>query len=407
MRDSQKLELRKIELRSAIAAFPEDGDVADLEKLNIEYRQADVRHASAIIAEAADDVEAHAHGDLDASQRELDGIGSNVQFRRYVEAAVEMRSADGAEAEWNSAHDLSGRQFPMAMLAPVRMRATTNVDGAVDQRRWIDRLFAEAAVSRLGVTMESVPAGQAAYMTTTAGATGTQQSREQAATAAAWTVGVKTLEPKRNSVHATYTVEDAARLPGLSEALRRDLGMAAADAIDQAVFVGDNGASANADDIAGLSTYAGLTEVTITQANKILGPGTLAAFTGMVDGLHAQDLEDLNVVASVGAWRLWAQTIVNSAADNQTLAQFLRASGLSWGSRAGIDTATANGDFGAFVGRARGIEGAGVVAMWDAGRLIVDEITAADAGGIKLTMHYLWNFDLPRASNFARVKFVA
>ncbi len=126
-----------------------------------------------------------------------------------------------------------------------------------------------------------------------------------------------------------------------------------------------------------------------------------------MDGLAAQDLADLNVVMSVGMWRLAANTIINSTAENQTLAQFLAASGLSYGSREGIDTATAAGDFGAFVGRARGIEGAGVAAMWDAGSMIYDEITGADQGEIKLTLNTLWSFDLPRASNFARIKFVA
>ena len=177
------------------------------------------------------------------------------------------------------------------------------------------------------------------------------------------------------------------------------------DAIDQIIFIGDAGATSADDDIAGLNTYTGLTEVEISQANKVKGPETLTAFTGLVDGLHAMDLGDLNVIASVGAYRLWANTVINSAADNMTLAQFMMASGLSWGSRANIDTATDSGDFGAFVGRVRGIEGAGVAAVWDAGQMIVDEITRAKEGEVVLTMNYLHNIGYPRLDNFARVKF--
>ena len=260
---------------------------------------------------------------------------------------------------------------------------------------------------RLGITHDSVPAGQAVYMTTTAGVTAGQRSRQQAATDSAWTVGVKSLEPKRNAVSLKYTVEDSARLPGLSDAVRRDMSMGLADAIDQAIFIGDAGATSTDDDIAGLSGYVGLTEVEVTQANKIKGPETLTAFSGMVDGLAAQSLADLNVVASVGAYRLWLQTVINSAADNMTLAQFLMASGLSYGSRANIDTATAAGDYGAFVGLSRGLEGAGVAAVWDAGQMIVDQVTRAKEGEVVLVMNYLWNFDLPRHQNFARLKFVA
>ena len=39
--------------------------------------------------------------------------------------------------------------------------------------------------------------------------------------------------------------------------------------------------------------------------------------------------------------------------------------------------------------------------------MIVDEVTEADEGNVKLTLNYLWAFDLPRHQNFARIKFVA
>ena len=406
MLESQRIELRLVELRSAIAAFPADGESTDLEKLTTEYRAADVRRAASLITESADADAARAAGDLDAGQREVDAIGSGVGFGDYISAAVEMRSANGAAGEWNAAHGMSPRQFPLSILAPVQMRQTTGTDGQVNQQRWLDRLFATSAAARLGITMESVPAGVATYMTTTAGATGAQRAKSQAAAAGAYAIGVQEMKPKRNAVHLVYNIEDAARLPGLGDALRRDMGMELMQAVDKAIFVGDATATGTDADITGLTTYAALTESEITQANSVLGPGTLEAFTALVDGLAAQDLGDLNVVASVGAYRLWANTIINSAADNMTMAQFLMASGMSYGSRAGIDTATANGDFGAFVGRARGIEGAGVAAMWDAGSLIYDEITGASEGEIKMTLNYLWDFDLPRASNFARVKFV-
>ena len=409
MLESQRIELRLVELRSAIAAHPADGEVAALEALTTEYRAADVRRAACIITESADLDAARVAGDLDAAGRELDTIGSNLKFGNYVSAAVEMRAADGAEAEYNSGVGMSARQFPLAMLAPARvqMRQTTNTDGQATQHGWLDRLFADSAAARLGISMESVPAGQAVYMTTTAGATGSQRGRSEATVAAGWTVGVKTMEPKRNAVHAIYNIEDAARLPGLSDALRRDMGMALTDAIDKAVFVGDANANHNDYDITGLSGYAGLTQVTLTQAKKVMADDTLKAFSDMVDGKHAMDLADLNIVASVGSYRLWLSTIHAAAVDNQTVAQFMMASGLSWGSREGIDTDTANGDYGAFVSLARGLAGAGVAAVWNAGQMIVDEITGADQGEVKLTLNYLWDFDLPRASNFARLQYVS
>ena len=59
----------------------------------------------------------------------------------------------------------------------------------------------------------------------------------------------------------------------------------------------------------------------------------------MIDGIHASALGDLNIVAAVGAYRLWENTIINvtTATNNQTLAAFLRLAGLSWAARGSIE----------------------------------------------------------------------
>ena len=349
----------------------------------------------------------------DAEMRERAELRSKVKLGGYIAAAIEQRSADGAEHEYNAALGISGNRFPLELLAPpehraarVEVRATTDVDTMTTPRRWLDRLFAGTAAERVGVTMESVPVGSASYPVTTAGASAAQRQRStDSAADAAWTVGVTEMKPKRNAVRLLFSIEDAARIPGLETALTRDLRMALTEGVDRAIFLGDAGASGTDADIVGLQT-ATITEQTITQANKVLGPGTLAAFTGLVDGIHAMSLSDLKVVAAVGAWRLWENTIINSTADNMTLAAFLRMAGLSWSARGEIETATSNGDFGAFIGRGMGIDGAGVAAIWEAGELIRDPYSGAAKGEVALTLCYLWDFALPRASSFARIKFV-
>lgn len=344
----------------------------------------------------------------DAEDRERAELRGRVRLGNYVAAAVEQRSADGAELEFNSALGIAGNRFPLELLAPpLETRATTDTDTQTTPRRWLDRLFAGTAAERVGVTMESVPAGVASFPVTTAGASAAQRGRTEAAADAAWTVGVSELKPTRNAVRLTFNIEDAARLPGLESALTRDLRMALVEGVDRAIFLGDDGANENTADITGLQTAANVTEATLKQADKVKGPETLTAFTKLVDGIHAAGLGDLRVVAAIGAWRLWESTIVNAAAENQTLAGFLRAAGLSWSARGEIETATGNGKFGAFIGRGRGIAGAAVAAVWEAGELIRDPYSGAAKGEVALTLSYLWNFGLPRASNFARLKFVS
>ncbi len=75
----------------------------------------------------------------------------------------------------------------------------------------------------LGMTFESVAPGISAYPITTAGPSAAQRGRSETATDAAWTVGVTSLKPTRNTVRVVFSDEDMYRLPGLEAALRRDM----------------------------------------------------------------------------------------------------------------------------------------------------------------------------------------
>ena len=82
------------------------------------------------------------------------------------------------------------------------------------------------------------------------------------------------------------------------------------------------------------------------------------------------------------------------------------ASGMSWTTRGGIETATSNGDFGGYVGLGRGIEGAGIAAVWEQAQLIRDPYTGATKGEVQLTLNYLWQLAFPRSANFKRLKYI-
>ena len=179
------------------------------------------------------------------------------------------------------------------------------------------------------------------------------------------------------------------------------------DAVDKACFVGDSGANEAGADITGISTLTGVSETTLTQANKVQGPATLKAFTDLVDGVYAIAPSDLRVVAAVGANNLWASTVFNSTASNETIAQFMRANGVNFTARGGLETGTANNNFAAFVGMGRGLDGAGIAAVWDAGELIRDPYgDRATKGEVGLTLAYYWGLQFPRIANYKRVKFV-
>ena len=353
------------------------------------------------------------HRDADPELRERLELRAKVRMSNYIVAAVEQRAVVGPEAEYNAAVAITGNRFPLELLAPPEARAaraedraTTNVDVATMPRTWLDRLFAETAAMRLGISMESVPVGSASYPVTTAGASTAQRQRStDAAADAAWTIGVTELKPKRNAVRLLFSIEDAARIPGLESALTRDLRMALTEGIDAAIFLGDTTATGTDADITGLTTATGVGEETLSQTNKILWPATVSAFMDMIDGLHASTPADLRVVSSVGASRLWHSTTANTN-RNESVAQIMMGNGINFMAREGITETTTNNQFAAFIGRNRGIDGAGVAGVWEAGELIRDPYSGAAKGEVALTLCYLWDFGLPRASNFTRLKFV-
>ena len=418
MMQSQTMELRASVIREKLNELSgtetlTDEQRAEVDTLSTEYRDVETKRRAAIVAEdleatAAAKVVASGDEVVDAETRERRELRGKSRITRWMTSALANRGIDGVEAEFAAAAGVQDGGFPLELLAPTEaeIRQTTNAESTVNTGTWLDRLFATAAAKRVGITMRSVPSGVASFPVTTAGASGQQQDRAESTTAAVWTVGVTEMKPKRGSVRAIFTVEDQARLPGLEDALKRDLSMALQDSIDRAIFKGDAHPSTAAYDIVGLQT-AGISEFTITQSNKVKGEQTLAKFLAHVDGRHAESLSDLGIVTSVPTNVLWGSEVINSAASNETLAQFLMASGMSWTARYDIDTSTSNGDFGAYLGRMRGIEGAGVAAVWSGATMIRDPYSDSSKGEISLVLNYLWDLAFPRTANFKRLKFVS
>ena len=401
---SLKLEERRRELSQLLDVETRGDDFQD--KLAVAKKAVEDAQNVLQATGLADDIPTEDRVDETTEGVELRELRERVKVSEYVTASMVGRPVAGAEMEYSMAVGAEGR-FPLELLAPPEVRQTTAADAEASAGTWLDRVFAESAATHIGVSMRSVPPGVASFPVTTAGVTAAQRGKSETATAASWTVGVSELKPKRNAVHAIFNIEDAARLGGLEEALRRDLSAALVDGIDKAIFVGDTGASGTASDITGL-THVGIGEGTLAQADKVKGDEILKLFAAMIDGQYAGGVADLRTVLSVGANTLWMGTVLPSpATTGETIAQFLRRAGIDWRVRGGIETNTANGDFGAFVGRSRGIDGAGISAVWEAGDLVRDNFSGASKGEVQLTLSYLWDFAVPRTASYRRIKFTS
>ena len=376
MTKTQALELKLGEARRKLAEAiaTEAPDMETVNALTAEVRQTDdLLIAAKLVEPEPVETRESASGET-AEQRELAELQGKVEFRNYINAALHgLPVIGGPELELNQHLGLDPGYFPLDVMgAHLEQRALRDGDAQGNQATWLDRVFAETASARLGITMPTVPAGVAAYPTMTAGGAGAQRGRTQAAVDSTYTFAVTEIKPTRHAVHGIYSIEDELRLPGMASAIERDMAMATVESIDRAIFSTDAGANEDTADITGLRTHADVGESTITQNNKIKGDELLKLFLAFVDGKYAATMADVRVVASVGSTVLWGGTVHNSAVDNETVAAFLRANGVTWTTREGIDTATSNNDFGAYIGLARGVDGAGVAPIWNKAQIVRD-----------------------------------
>ena len=427
MTPTQKIQVAQSETRTQIASVL-DTEVdkraetweTDLEGLTKRAKSLEIELRAALVAgEDKDDESTTVESttvetttDESVEDRERRELSESIDFGEYLGAAMYGKAVSGKEAEYNDEYGYAADQFPLELLTrdldpdpELEKRAAVDTVARTNQGAWVDRLFSETAARKLGVTFPSVAPGVASYAVTTGGGAPKQRGRTQAAAVGTYAFDVTELKPTRNAVHGVYSVEDNARLPGMADAIMRDMRNAMVERIDRVIFVGDDGANEAGADITGLTTAA-ITEVTLTQAAKVKGDEWLKLLAALVDGKHAASMADLNLVFSVGANVLTLGTIHNSAASNDTVAQFLRANGATWTTRGDIETASANGDFGAFVGLARGQRGTAVAPIWSAASLIRDPYTGAKSGEVQLTLSYLWGFAIPRTANYRRLKFV-
>ena len=224
MKDSVRISLKLSELRQSINDFTDEtGAAEDLDKLTAEYRQAETEYRAAVVVEDVD--EGPARNGQDGEAAEMRRLKDSAKFGMYIAASAARRGVTGAEAELNAALGIPELGFPLDFLGLPEHRAAISGDAQENQGTWLDRVFHDSAAMRLGVTFPSVEAGIAAYPVTTSGGVSQQRGITEAATARTFAVSVTEAKPTRRALHFVYSLEDAARLPGLADAIHAICGM--------------------------------------------------------------------------------------------------------------------------------------------------------------------------------------
>ena len=242
--------------------------------------------------------------------RERRELVERVELREYLIEASTGREAVGAARELRSAvFGDKARPFlvPWEILDPgpeVRADAATAAPATTgsSQATVLGRVFSAGIASYLGVDLPSVPSGDANFPVLSAGVSPSIVAKGTVKDAEAGTIVGTTLEPRRLTARYLFSVEDAARLHGLEEALRADLSGALSSAMDAQILNG-NGTAPNVDGF--------LNEITAPAIPTALADAGIFVSTSAaaVDGRYARNLMGVRALVGSATYGLAAAAV--------------------------------------------------------------------------------------------------
>ena len=243
----------------------------------------------------------------DAEMRERIELRGKAMLTNYILAAARGRMVDGAEAELCAAAGVQGIPLELWDLPrPAEQRDITPAPGTVginlDPIR--PAVFANSIAPRLGIEMPRVASGAYATGTITTGQGAAALAKSGAAVGTAGAITVMTATPKRVSARLELTLEDIAAVgqANFESILRENLSLALSDELDDQTING-NGTAPN---LAGI--FERLTDPSAPGAAVATFDDFVAAFAGGIDGLWANTIKEVAIVAGVDTYRRSAQT---------------------------------------------------------------------------------------------------
>ena len=264
-------------------------------------------------------------------------LRSKASLARYFQAFARGRVVDGAESELCAATGVQGIPIELwdipgrpAEQRSAEHRVITPAPGTVGVNLDPIRpaVFATSIAARLGIEMPRVASGTYATATigTSQSAVALAKSGESMATAGALTVTTAT--PKRVSARLELTLEDIAAVgqSNFESILRQNLSLALSDELDKQVISGDGQAPNLSGILHRLTGPADPTGVADFDAFA-------AAHAGGVDGLWANTIRDVGIVAGPATYRLASrtfQTATNYKGEMSAAAYALENTGGFW-----------------------------------------------------------------------------
>ena len=266
---------------------------------------------------------------------------------------------------------------------------TTANDGGEMQRPILQRLFGPGVMDYLGVRIDSVPVGRSEWPLLSGGTTSAQTKEKSAAAAAgAATFTYANLKPKRLTGSYEFTLEMAASVQDLEQALRRDLADVVKAKMTDTILNGAASSNAAPQNIQGF-----ISKITSSDFGALATAATFGELhANGVDGIHAEMETQVKSVIGITTYQRAAGVYLSGSGEAGSDLLKRRSGGCyassyipvvaSHKQSAILHSAGPNGG---------SMRGDSVAAMWPTLEVIRDHYTKAGEGGVVLTWITLWD----------------
>ncbi len=395
MLDSTKIARRQSEIRQNLAGLVGKADasadeVRQMEALDAEYRANETRYRAALIAEDTERREAGADLETRAG-REWDSLVAGFELRQVALALDEGRALSGQTAEvvqeLRNSGGYRGMPVPWAALEQ-RNTVASGTPDPLSTRPIIDRLFPASVAARMGVQMINIESGLTEWPVVTSSVAAGWAATESGNVAGptAYTTTDKAMAPNSTLGIQMRLTRRVLKQSGaaIEDAVRRDMGGAMQQALDQAIFLGTGASGQPLGIIPGAATY-GITSTAVAAA------ATWSAFrtavTSFLTANAAGSPGAVNLLIRPEAWSKLDSTLITSTAVSEwdRLTGNIPAANITMTANALAAPTGSPLACTALLTTATGGVAPAYVGMWGAVDLIRDVYTDAQAGGLRLT----------------------
>ena len=382
-----------------IRAIPEDKltDALRTERdtLDKQYAAGEVKFRASIKAMKAE----HSEGTpVDSEALELRQLTDRAiagGLGAIAGGVLSNHACEGEARELQQHYRLKANQVPLSLMRTPMVEDRTSgitpgpANAGADQRPIIAAIFPQSVAAFLGINGQSVGVGEQAFavVSTSASPGAPAEGADQAHSTAAFESAA--LVPARLQASLFFSVEDAARIQGLSDALRANLSDALSDELDDQILTNStnglfSGSNLADNDASAVGTFVTLKKRVVYDA---------------IDGRYAANAGDLRIVMGSASYAFAGSVYRGNNSDVDALESIM-------GKVAGVRVsshvpAVASNKQELVV--ARGAAQHVAVALWGID-LLEDPYSLSKSGEVILTGRMLHAVKLLRADGFRKVE---